>query len=141
MPLLSSLTSNEVKNASGVEVEFTGYGAVGRSKEYQSTTELPAYPHRIRLDHQTSGVGVNKIRRSRLGVYLETSGAVDITKKAIVRADCVVTFPEGNQSTTDVLKLVLANLISLLASTGADTVVKFDCTGNGADALLKGYVP
>lgn len=141
MPLLSSLTTNEVKNASGVEMEFLGYGAVGRTKEYQLSTEGPAFPHRILLNHRVDGVGINRVRRSRLGVKITTSGMVDSTKTCEIKADCVLTVPEGQQTSDAMIKLALANLISLLASTGADTVVKFDCSGNGADALVKGYVP
>jgi len=33
---------------------------------------------------------------------------------------------------------VLAELMSFLASTGADTTIKFDGTGNGAAAILSG---
>jgi len=55
-----------------------------------------------------------------------------------VSAYVVVDLPVGAMSANTESKHVLANLLSFCATTGAATTVLFDCTGNGAAALIDG---
>jgi len=55
-----------------------------------------------------------------------------------VTAYTVLDFPVGASSTSAEAANVLAELMSFLSTTGAGTTVLFDCTGNGAAALLNG---
>jgi hypothetical protein len=56
----------------------------------------------------------------------------------VVSAYAVLDIPVGDISANTEPKNVLANLMSFIASLGASTTILFDCTGNGADALVNG---
>jgi len=62
--LPTHLTTNEVKNAAGTEVEFLRFDAAGRTVEFQQSAETPNLEHRLKTSHQESGSGVNERRRS-----------------------------------------------------------------------------
>lgn len=141
MSISATLNTNEVKNAAGTEVEFclrsTGPGS---QCEFQQIAESPAYPHRIGISHQETGVGMAAVRRSRLGTYKTVPSTVDVTRSAPIAMYSVLVYPKGLLLADTEVKNVMAEHISLLASTGADTVIKFDCTGTGADVLLNARI-
>lgn len=137
MPLPTALNTNEVKNSAGTEVEFVRQdGGTGRKLVYQQVAETPNAPHRITFSHAETGSGADLVRRSLSRVDKTVTGVSG--KPRIISFYEVGVIPVGDISTLDEVKNVQAELISLVASTGADTVVKFDCTGTAAAAVVNG---
>jgi len=136
----STLNTNEIKNSAGVEEEFINLSKVGRTGEWKLITESPALPHRLKVSHQESGSGIAKRRRGVIRFDKTVYGQVDTTKFVTFSAYVVLDIPVGNITLLNEAKNVMANLMSLLATTGAATTVLFDNTGNGADALVNGTV-
>jgi len=134
--LNNSLNTNEIKDAAGAEVEFGAISTLDRSKTYASLTEAYSAPHRLKVSHQETGMGTKKRRRSVVRFDKTVSG-VD-TLPVTVSAYMVLDVPIGDLSTTTEAKNVLAEVMSFCATTGAATTVLFDCSGNGASALVSG---
>lgn len=134
--LSNSLNTNEVKNSAGTEVEFSRLSTNGRTTEFSQISETPALPHRLKISHLETGAGANLRRRSVVRVDKSVAGTSGSTR--VVSAYCVVDLPVGDIPTYAEPKNALAELMSFLATTGAATTVLFDCTGNGADALING---
>lgn len=134
--LPSNLTTNEVKNSAGTEVEFSRLSANDRTVEFSQVAETPNLPHRIKVSHQEIGVDVNRRRRSLVRVDKTIAGVngspVQFTAYAV--AD----IPIGNVSSLAEASNVVAELMSLIASQGATTTILFDCTGYGAASLVNG---
>jgi len=135
--LNDTLVTNEVKGTAGTEIEFQRLSTEGRSTEFAKVGELPGNFHRLIVSHQEVGTGASRRRRSRIAFELTALGADGVTPVKN-SAYIVIDIPIGNLTTYDDTKTVLANLMSLLATTGAATTVLFDCTGNGAKALIDG---
>lgn len=136
--LSNTLVTNEVKDASGTEVEFNILETSGRSKEFFKSGETPSAPYRITVDHTVIGAGVNQRRRSKVGIYKTIAGQVDTTVSVAPLFYIVGDIPIGNMTSYTEAKNVLANLLSFCASLGASTTILYDCTGNGADVLING---
>lgn len=138
--LTDTLNTNQVKNSNGTEIEFQHQQSIGRSRTFSKIGESPALPHRIEIAHQETGDGLNRIRRTKVGVTKFVTSEVDPTK--ITKIRCTMTFeiPEGHLTSMAEPTNVFANCISCLASTGADTVIKFDGTGTFAAAALSGSI-
>jgi hypothetical protein len=134
----TNLTTNEVKNASGTEIEFLRQSVTGRETVFAKSGEAPNLLHRIAIRHAEIGSGFKLRRRSQLRVELQHTSDVDNETTVSSLFYVVGDLPVGAIAVYTNPKLALANLISLLASTGADTTIKFDCTGYGADALING---
>lgn len=138
MPLPTNLTTNEVKDSGGIENEFNRLAALDRKVIFARNGEVPNSPHRITVSHSEIGAGISARRRSVVRVDRVDVGGMDADKPVSFSAYCVVDIPIGNITNYDTAKNVLANLMSLLATTGAGTTVLFDCTGYGAAALING---
>lgn len=136
--LANTLNTNEIKNAAGVEQEFTRLSQGIRDTVFALITETPSAPHRLSIKHAESGKGTDLRRRSLIRFDKTVTGQVDSTKAAVISAYAVVDIPLGNLTSYDEAKNVLANLMSFMATTGAATTVLFDCTGNGAVTALSG---
>lgn len=136
--LSNTLNTNEIKNSAGTEVEFSRLSTSARDTEFGKIAETPSLPHRLSIKHTELGTGTVKRRRSVVRFDKTVSGAVDTDTPVVVSAYAVMDIPVGNQTSYDEAKNVLANLMSFLATTGAATTVLFDCSGNGADALING---
>lgn len=134
--LPTNLTTNEVKNASGTEVEFLRKDADGVSVLFAQSGEPYNLPHRLKVSHEESGQGVNLKRRTLIDVTKTVLG-VDGTPVQI-RTYSVTVIPVGNLNATTEVKNVLAERMSFEASTGATTTILYDCTGYGADAIVNG---
>lgn len=136
MPLNTTLNTNEIKDASAAEVEFSRIRAVDRSVEYAKIGEQPNLEYRLKVSHQEAGSNSKRRRRSvvRFDKTVVGADALPVT----VSAYAVLDFPVGNLSADTEAKNVLANLMSFLATTGAGTTVLFDCSGSGAAALTAG---
>lgn len=136
--LSDTLNTNEVKNAAGVEVEFERISTNGRSTIFAQVGESPAYKHRLQVSHLESGAGLKQRRRSVVRVDKTVLSNVDNETPVTSSAYLVVDAPVGALTTTAEVANVLAELLSICASNGATTTILYDCTGNGAKALLNG---
>jgi len=134
--LPTNLTTNEVKNSSGTEVEFLRMSVLDRKLTFALNGELPNSPHRLTVSHSEVGVGSDTRRRSLVRFDKTVAGVS--AQPRVVSAYAVVDVPSGDMAATTEIANVVAELISFLASTGADSTIKFDCTGNGAQALVTG---
>lgn len=136
--LSNTLNTNEIKNAAGVEVEFTRLSQSDRSTVFAQVGEAPSSPHRLMLSHQESGTGMKKRRRSLVRFDKTVISGVDSVTPITVSAYVVLDIPVGAMTAATEASNVLAELMSFCATTGAATTVLFDCTGNGARELLNG---
>jgi hypothetical protein len=136
--LSTTLNTNEIKNAAAVEQEFGRLSNEGRTAEYALLTESPGLQHRLSIKHREVGSGVDTRRQSVIRFHKEAMGQIDTTRKTDSIAQITVDIPIGNISDYTVIKDVLAELQSFVATTGAATTVLFDCTGNGAATLVNG---
>lgn len=136
--LSNNLNTNEVKNAAGTEVEFGSISQVGRQHVFAQTGESPALPHRLSINHQETGSGLRKRRRSVVRIDKTSISSVDSVTPVTATGYIVLDAPIGALTATTELKTVVAELLSFCATTGAATTVLFDCTGNGADVLVNG---
>jgi len=133
-----NLNTNQVKNAAGTEIEFELKSRSENRAEWKKTSEVPGLPFRLVVQHQNIGSGVNQRRRSNLSILKLNQGGIDALKSVKTVCSFTLDIPVGNMpnQNLDDAKEVLAAAISMIASTGADTVVKFDGTGTAASALL-----
>jgi hypothetical protein len=134
--LANTLNTNEVKNSAGTEVEFQRLGTNGRSTEYGKIAETPNLEHRLKVQHQEVGSGVETRRRSNVRVDYTFAGASGIPRK--VSASLTMDIPVGDMAAVTPATDTLANLLSFCASLGASTTILYDGTGNGAVCLLTG---
>jgi len=132
----TNLTTNEVKNSAGTEEEFLRQSTEGRKVVFAKNGEVPNQPHRITVQHSEVGVGAALRRRSVVRVDKTVAGVS--SNPRVVSAYVVVDLPVGDSADDDDFQDVLANLMSFVASTGADSTIKFDCSGYGAAALVGG---
>jgi hypothetical protein len=100
--------------------------------------ENPALPHRITISHSETGSGIKRRRRSVVRVDKTIISTVDNVTPVTVTAYDVVDIPVGAITAYTEATNVLAELQSFVSTTGAATTVLFDCTGNGANALIQG---
>lgn len=133
-----TLVTNEIKNAAGTEVEFSKLSSNDRTKVYAMVGESPSLPHRLTISHQEMGTGMKRRRRSLVRFDKTVISGVDSLTPITVSAYAVLDFPIGASSTSTEASNVLAELMSFMASLGATSTILFDCTGNGAAALLNG---
>jgi len=142
MSLATTLVTNEIKNAAGTEEEFQrlGPGPKPRSSEYAKIGESPALQHRFIISHEEIGSGLDKRRRSTIRFNKTVAGQVDATKTIRDSAYIVLDRAIGQETTDATAKDVMANLMSMLATTGAASTVLFDCTGTGASNLISGGI-
>lgn len=133
--LNDTLVTNEVKDAAGLEVEFERISISGESTTFKPKVDDVANPIRLLVSHQRTGTGISKTRRSLLRFDKTITNTVS-GDQGVCSAYLVLSVPEGILENLNGPKAVLAFLMSFLATTGAATTVLFDCTGNGAAALL-----
>lgn len=138
MPLPNNLTTNEVKDAAGVEVEFLRIKNTDRTLEFAKSGETPSQPNRILVSHQEIGSGLTLRRRSLVRVDITHPGEVDTTKLVKTSVYVVADLPIGQLSALTVPAKALAHLNSFMASLGASTTILYDGTGSGSAALLNG---
>jgi hypothetical protein len=136
--LSNTLNTNEIKNAAGAEVEFTHMDSKGRTRIFRQIAESPNLAHRLSIAHQETGTGKTKRRRSLVRFDKTVMSTVDTTMPVTISAYTVLDAPVGAMTANTEFANVLAELMSFCATTGAATTVLFDCTGNGANALLNG---
>jgi hypothetical protein len=134
----TNLTTNEVKNAAGSEVEFLRFGVIPpRGLVFHKSGEAPNLPHAIDINHVESGAGLRRIRRSRLGVRLDHLLADGVTP-SFTLGYTILQSPVGGIADYTYPTLAMAYLMSLTASLGASTTILYDGTGYGAASLING---
>jgi hypothetical protein len=136
--LSNTLNTNEVKDRSGTEVEFSRIDTNGRRTEFAKIGESPALPYRLSISHQETGSGIKKRRRSVVRVDKTTVSGVDDVTPITTSCYMVLDFPVGASESDDEAQDVIANILSFCASLGASTTILYDGTGNGAKSLLEG---
>lgn len=136
--LSNTLNTNEVKGSAGTEIEFQRLATNSRSTEFGVITESPYLPHRLKISHLESGTGLKLRRRSVVRIDKTVVSTVDNLTPVTVSAYLVLDAPIGALTTNAEMANVIAEILSFCATTGAATTVLFDCTGNGAAALLNG---
>jgi len=136
--LSNSLNTNEIKNSAGTEVEFSRLSVSDRQTVFSQVAETPSAPHRLTISHQEVGAGLKKRRRSVIRFDKTVISSVDSITPITVSAYTVCDAPVGGLTTSAEIANVLAELMSFSASLGANTTILYDCTGNGAAALLNG---
>lgn len=136
--LPTNLTTNEVKNSAGTEVEFlrakTGPGAY---VEFAQSGELPNLKRRVSVQHREVGSGFQARRQSNVQVRYTELGSDGVTPVTSV-FNCNGDIPIGALAAFTGPKNGLAHLMSLVASQGGSTTILYDCTGYGADAIING---
>jgi len=138
--LSNTLNTNEVKNSAGTEVEFQSLAIQGRTHEFAQINETFSLPHRLTVKHREVGVGIKTQRQSAVQITKTVISPVDNITPVVIRATLSLSVPVGALNTATETKNVLAELLSFCATTGAATTVLFDCSGNGADALINGGI-
>lgn len=136
--LSNTLNTNEIKNSAGAEVEFSRLSTSDRQTVFSQIAETPSAPHRLTVSHQETGAGMKKRRRSVIRFDKTVISGVDSVTPITVSAYTVLDYPVGASATSAEAANVLAELMSFLASLGANTTILYDCTGNGAVTLLSG---
>lgn len=136
--LSNTLNTNEVKNSAGVEVEFTRLMTNDRKTVFAQIAEVPSQPHRLTISHEEYGSGLKLRRRSMVRVDKTTISGVDTVTPVTTTAYTILDYPVGASLTAAEAANVLAELVSFLASLGLNTTILYDCTGNGASALING---
>lgn len=136
--LSSTLVTNEVKKADATEVEFSRISSDKRSTTFAQVGEAPSLPHRLTVSHQETGSGLKQRRRSLVRFDKTVISTVDAVTPVTVSAYAVLDAPIGALAANTEMKNVIAELVSFLASLGASTTILYDCTGNGATALVDG---
>jgi len=134
--LPTNLTTNEVKDSAGTEIEFFRLGTLDRSVTFAKIGEVPNLPHRLKVSHLETGSGPLQRRRS-VARFDKTITGVSGTPR-VVSCYSVLDAPIGDINTTTELINVVAELNSFMASLGASTTILYDGTGNGAGALING---
>lgn len=135
--LSDTLSSNQIKNRAGTGISFQRLYNEGRKAFFAKVGE-GALRHRLTIGHQESGSGINLRRRSLTRFDLTVLSQVDALTPVVIGGYTVLDSPVGHLTDTNSQADVLANLMSLLAATGAGTTILFDGTGNGAQVLLTG---
>jgi len=135
--LSNTLNTNEVKNASAAEVEFSRLLTEGRKTEFSVITETPSLPHRLSIEHQEIGTGMKMRRRSKVRFDKTVISGVDAVTPITISGYIVLDVPVGAMSTITEATNVLAELGSFVHTAGTSTHL-YDGTGTGASALLSG---
>lgn len=136
MPLPTNLTTNEVKNSAGTEVEFLRLSQLDRSVTFAQSGETPSLPHRLKVSHLETGAGSSSRRRSVCRIDKTIAGTSTIPR--VISAYVVVDIPFGDITTYTEVTNCVAELNSFMASLGASTTILYDGTGNGSAALING---
>jgi hypothetical protein len=133
-----NLTTNEVKNSSGTEVEFHRIKANDRLVTYSKVGAAPNLDNLLSVSHTVLGSGVDERRRTAILGYLEVTGASGV--KRIIRVNHTYDIPIGDiASYADVITLD-AQVGSLTYLDGTGTTFLFAGTGVGASAAVNGTV-
>jgi hypothetical protein len=139
MPLPVNLTTNEVKDRAGVEVQFLFFDdSPPRTRVYGRDAEAPNLPERIKVQHREVGKPGVTLRRQSNILFTKTVMGSDTVTPVTIRGSISLDVPQGAINDFNAVKDVVAYMNSFMATTGAATTVLFDGTGYGSAALING---
>lgn len=138
MALPTNLTTNEVKNHSAAEVEFSRYSSGPRELVFQQSGELPHLPHRLSIRHTETGASSNRRRRSVVRFDIASLSAVDTVTPVVTSAYIVVDAPVGHLTADTEILRCLAELGSFCFTAGDTTFVHAGTACPGGLALRAG---
>jgi hypothetical protein len=138
MALPLNLTTNEVKNSAGTEVEFLRRLSPPNVLSFSKSGEAYDLPVRLTLQSTETGVGLRRRRRSVVRFDETSISGVDSITPVTSSFYQVSDIPVGALTVATVPMNVCAYLLSFCATTGAGTTVLYDGTGYGALFLLNG---
>jgi len=136
--LANTLTTNEVKDRNGNEVEFQRLFTNNRQTVFSKVGEVPSLPFRLTVQHQEIGQGLKARRRSNFRFDKTVASDIDSTVNVTGTFSVVLDSPVGALNSDVLMRDLVAAGMSFLSTTGAGTTVLFDCSGSGAAALLSG---
>jgi len=136
--LSNTLNTNEVKNASGAEVEFQHLSQEARTRSFAQIAEVPSRPHRLSIAHREVGAGFKLTRQSKVGFTKTVISDVDNVTPVTITCNVTMNIPVGAMGAITEAANVLAEALSFCASDGTSTTILYAGTGNGASALLNG---
>jgi len=134
--LPTNLTTNEVKNSAGTEVEFNRLSTLDRSVTFAQVSETPSAPHRLKVSHLETGSGSSLRRRSMVRIDKTVTGTSGVPRT--ISAYVVLDIPVGDVANYTETTNCVAELLSFCASLGASTTILYDGTGSGAAAMING---
>jgi hypothetical protein len=134
--LPTNLTTNEVKNSAGTEVEFNRLSTLDRSVTFAQVSETPSAPHRLKVSHLETGSGSSLRRRSMVRIDKTVTGTFGVPRT--ISAYIVLDIPVGDVANYTETTNCVAELLSFCASLGASTTILYDGTGSGAAAMING---
>lgn len=138
--LTNTLNTNEIKDSSAVEREFTRLSVGDRQTVYAQIAESYGLPNRLSIKHTETGVGLKLRRRTLIRFDKTVNGEVVEAEPCTTSIYLVADLPVGNLLTGVVVKDVLAYMNSFMASLGASTTILYDGTGNGSQIVLTGGI-
>jgi hypothetical protein len=138
--LPTNLTTNEVKNSAGTEVEFLRKSTGPGNTVVFAVSGEANLKHRITVSSTESGTGIGRRRRSLIRVDKESISGVDAVTVAPDSAYMVVDRAVGAHTDDTHVENVTAELMSFCASLGASTTILYDCSGYGARAAIDGSI-
>jgi len=136
--LSNSLTTNEVKNSAGAEVEFSRLSIADRETVFSKVGEVYDLPIRLSIGHIEVGSGLKRRRRSKVRFDETSISGVDSSTPVTTSFYLIGDIPVGALTAQTVPANVLAYVLSFCASLGASTTILYDGTGNGGNVLLNG---
>lgn len=138
--LADNLTTNEVKDSAGAEVEMTRLWIEGRTTRYSKIGSTGALFTNLDIRHTEFGEGMKRRRRS--AVRFDKAVASDIDSSLIITHSdyWIHDSPVGAFSANTHAVTNVAHLLSFMASLGASTTILYDGTGNGSQVVLIGGI-
>jgi hypothetical protein len=132
--LSTNLTSSEVRDAAGAEVEYLRVLQQDRRIVFAKSGELPYLQDRLSISHTETGVGVKLRRRSAVRFDLMSISGVDSSTIITTSGYTVLDTLIGLSATDAQMKAVLARLGSFLHSAGSTLLL--DGTGTGSAVIM-----
>lgn len=134
--LNNTLNTNEIKNTAGTAQIFERVRlGPGNTTQFKLSAETLGNPYRLDVKHERVGKGQDERRRSAI-IFSATDEDVADGTKYQTRCTLTIDQPTGRADDNTTLAILIANMLSFCATTGAGTTVLFDGSGNGAKVLL-----
>lgn len=134
--LPANLTTNEVKNSSGTEVEFLRIRANERQVTFSKSGAAPNLDNTVGISHTVLGTGVDERRRTAILGYMEVTGASG--EKRVIRVNHTYDIPIGDIASYADVYTLDAQVGSFVYLDGTGTTFLFAGTGTGASAAILG---
>jgi len=134
--LPTNLTTNEVKNAAGTEVEFLRWRASERTVEFQKSGEAPNAENHLKVSHQEIGSGVDARRRSAVIGNQQIIGVSGAQRE--IKVSIVYDIPVGDVADYTAVNTLAAEVGSFTFLDGTGSTFLFAGTGVGHAAARDG---